>query len=153
MDMPINIVPAPFGAFVALYLGTNNLVVHRHCSVQLDEDEHDGDQLYYTIRPVVAWGLFKHTTHGVMNHPLVADEHGRLVFAGMQTTEEVPKVLSQFRDNYLGNLSFDSVCTAVEAELRIEQIKAEDSHLKVERWGNALFASGNSVDLPANVRL
>lgn len=147
MDMPINIVPAPNSGLVALYIGTDSLVVQANCCVHMESDEDGGNSVYYTIRPVVAWGFYMEKRE-MVNHPLVADEHGLLVLAGLRDQEDVPGELQRMRDGYLGNFAFDAICTPEEAVARIEQIKMEQDGLEVSRWGNALFGNEASIDVP-----
>lgn len=147
MDMPINIVPAPVGALVALYIGTDSLVVHRNCSVHMESDEDGGNNVYYTIRPVVAWGFYMERER-MVNHPLVANEYGCLELAGLRDNGSVPDELQSMRDGHLGNLRLDAICTPDEVVARIEQIKLEQSDLEVSRWGNSLFTSESSIDVP-----
>lgn len=148
MDMPINIVPAPLGALVALYMTTTSPSVRESHLVDLTGNE-DGDELFYIVRPVVAWGFYRDQDElRLTNHAMVADDTGSLMFAGLKPSHASQELRSFSDLDAEMGYPLDGICTPKEATLRISQITDGYPEIKVCRYSAARFTDELLLILP-----
>ncbi|MEV6207032.1 hypothetical protein [Kitasatospora sp. NPDC051914] len=144
MDMPFNIVPAPFGAFVALYLSTpDEEAAKKHDIACWDS----GEPLLYELQPVVGWCYFEDERGDITNLPMVVDTYGMQVAINFDSSWTPPKSVHVAH----GMERFDGICTLLEAERRVGEI-AEEMGVQPARWGACGFSPGNGDRFASGLR-
>ena len=148
MELPINIVPAPVGQLVALYVRTTIPALHEDYRISLAEIEYGENRVFYMIRPVVAWGFYRDQDElWLTNNAMVAGSGGDLMFAGLE-----PKHLSQelrsFSDIDTDSYSVDSICTPAEVEARLAFFAEAAPGAEFVRQTAAQFTDEYRLTLP-----
>lgn len=149
MDMPINIVPAPAGQFVALYVKTTIPALHEGYRISLADAEYGKNRVFYIVRPVVAWGFYRDQDElWLTNRAMVADSEGSLVFAGLKGSH-LSQELRSFSDAEAEmGFPLDSICTPAEMEARLAWITELAPKAEFIRQTAAQFGDEYRLTLP-----
>ncbi|WP_327747992.1 hypothetical protein [Streptomyces europaeiscabiei] len=149
--MPINIVPAPVGQFVALYLKTTIPELHREYRIHLADADgmHGNNRVIYIVRPVVAWGFYRDQDElWLTNHAMVICSEGSLVFAGLKGSH-LSQELRSFSDAEAEmGFPLDSICTPAEMEARLAWVTEAAPRAVLIRQTAAQFGDEYRLTLP-----